>query len=141
MSNVKVTFKKGHFNVETRKEFLKDFDTVCKTMDSELFIKLFIKYDFYYGEGCRGVLDLIIQQTSSWNNPELGTELLEVTTFDSNCVFCFFGKAVKGYEWKYINRLDKGIYNRITYSNKIAFIFEYENDNLIEFGVCNSFVE
>jgi len=141
MSNTKISFKKGHFTIETTKEFLKDFDAVCKTMDSDLFKKLFIKYDFYYDEGYKEVLDLIIQQTSSWYNPDLGTELLEVTTFDSNCVFCFFGKAVKGYEWKYINRLDKGINNRINYSNKIAFIFEYENNNLIEFGVCNSFTD
>ena len=110
-------------------------------MDSDLFIKLFIKYDFYYDEGYREVLDLIINQTNNWNNPELGTELLEVRTFDSKCAFCFFGKTVNGYKWTYINRLDKGINNRINYSNKIAFIFEYDNDNLIEFGVCNSFVE
>ncbi len=141
MSNTKISFKKRHFTIETTKEFLKDFDAVCKTMDSDLFKKLFIKYDFYYDEDYREVLDLIINQTSNWNNPELGTELLEVRTFDSKCAFCFFGKTVNGYEWTYINRLDKGINNRINYSNKIAFIFEYDNDNLIEFGVCNSFVE
>lgn len=141
MNNNKITFKKGHFTIETTKEFLNDFDTVCNTMDSELFIKLFIKYDFYYDEGYRELLDLIVHQTSSWNNPELGTELLEVTTFDSNCVFCFYGKSVNGYKWTYINKLDKGINSRIVYSNKIAFIFEYDNDNLIEFGVCNSFTD
>jgi hypothetical protein len=141
MSNTVISFKKGHFTLETTKEFQKDFDEVCKTMDSELFIKLFIKYDFYYDEGYREVLDLIIHQTSNWYNPDLGTELLEVTTFDSNCVFCFYGKAVTGYKWTYINRLDKGINNRIAYSSKIAFIFEYDNNNLIAFGVCNSFVD
>lgn len=141
MSNTKIIFKKEHFNLETTQEFLKDFDSVCKTMDSDLFIKLFIKYDFYYDEGYREVLDLIIQQTSSWYNAELGTELLEVTTFDSSCVFCFYGKSVIGYKWTYINRSDKGINSRITYSNKIAFIFEYDNDNLIAFGVCNSFTD
>ena len=141
MSNTTITFKKEHFNLETTQDFLKDFDEVCKTMDSELFIKLFIKYDFYYEESYREVLDLIIHQTSNWYNPELGTELLEVTTFDSNCAFCFYGKAVTGYKWTYINRLDKGINSRIAYSSKIAFIFEYDNNNLIEFGVCNSFVD
>jgi hypothetical protein len=141
MSKTKITFKKEHFNLETTQEFLKDFDAVCKTMDSELFIKLFIKYDFYYDEGYKEVLDLIIQQTSSWFKPELGTELLEVTTFDSSCVFCFFGKSVNGYKWTYINKLDKGINSRIVHSDKIAFIFEYDNDNLIEFGVCNSFTD
>lgn len=141
MSSTKIIFKKEHFNLETTQEFLKDFKEVCKTMDSELFIKLFIKYDFYYDEGYRGVLDLIIKQTSNWYNPDLGTELLEVRTFDSKCSFCFFGKTVNGYEWTYINRLDKGINSRIAYSSKIGFIFEYENNNLIEFGVCNSFVD
>jgi hypothetical protein len=110
-------------------------------MDSDLFIKLFIKYDFYYDEGYQEVLDLIIQQTSSWYNPDLGTELLEVTTFDSKCVYCFYGKSVTGYKWTYINRFDKGINSRIVHSSNIAFIFEYDNDNLIEFGVCNSFID
>ena len=141
MSKTKITLKKEHFNIQTTQEFLKDFDEVCKTMDSDLFIKLFIKYDFYYNEGYREVLDLIINQTSNWCNPELGTELLEVRTFDSKCAFCFFGKTVNGYEWTYINRLDKGINSRIAYSSKIAFIFDYDNNNLIEFGVCNSFVD
>jgi hypothetical protein len=141
MSNTKITFKKEHFTLETTQKFLKDFDAVCKTMDSELFIKLFIKYGFYYDKDYREVLDLIIQQTSGWYNAELGTELLDVTTFDSSCVFCFFGKAVSGYKWNYINRLDKGINNRIVHSSNIAFIFEYDKDNLIEFGVCNSFTD
>ncbi|RTL13383.1 MAG: hypothetical protein EKK56_05525 [Flavobacteriaceae bacterium] len=141
MGNTKIIFKKEHFNIETTQEFLKDFDEVCKTMDSDLFVKLFIKYDFYYDESYREVLDLIINQTSNWYNPDLGTELLEVRTFDSKCAFCFFSKTVNGYEWTYINRLDKGINSRITYSSKIGFIFEYENNNLIEFGVCNSFVD
>jgi hypothetical protein len=141
MSKTKITLKKEHFNIQTTQEFLKDFDEVCKTMDSDLFIKLFIKYDFYYNEGYREVLDLIINQISNWCNPELGTELLEVRTFDSKCAFCFFGKTVNGYEWTYINRLDKGINSRIAYSSKIAFIFDYDNNNLIEFGVCNSFVD
>jgi hypothetical protein len=141
MSNTKISFKEGHFTIETTKEFLKDFDAVCKTMDSDLFKKLFVKYDFYYDEGYREVLDLIIQQTSNWYNLDLGTELLEVTTFDSKCVYCFFGKSVNGYKWTYINKLDKGINSRIVHSNNIAFIFEYENNNLIEFGVCNSFTD
>ena len=141
MDNTKIIFKQEHFNLETTQEFLKDFDEVCKTMDSDLFIKLFIKYDFYYDEGYREVLDLIINQTSNWYNPDLGTELLEVRTFDSKCAFCFFGKTVNGYEWTYINRLDKGINSKIAYSSKIAFIFEYVNNNMKAFGVCNSFVD
>jgi hypothetical protein len=141
LDNTKIIFKQEHFNLETTQEFLKDFDEVCKTMDSDLFIKLFIKYDFYYDEGYREVLDLIINQTSNWYNPDLGTELLEVRTFDSKCAFCFFGKTVNGYEWTYINRLDKGINSKIAYSSKIAFIFEYVNNNMKAFGVCNSFVD
>jgi hypothetical protein len=51
---------------------------------------------------------------------------------DKGKAYSYFGTIVKRYLI---------VYNKKNYSNKIAFIFEYENNNLIEFGVCNSFTD
>lgn len=141
MKNTIIKLKREYFNLETTKSFLKDLEMTCKTMEVDLFVKLFIKYDLYYDEEYREVLDLIINITGNWYNPDIGTELLEITTFDSKCIFCKIGKKVNGYQWTYVNRLDAFPNNRYIYASEIAFIFEYENNKLIEFGVCNGYLD
>jgi hypothetical protein len=140
MSNTIIKLKREYFTLETTKSFLKDLEMACKTMEVDLFVKLFIKYDLYYDEEYREVLDLIIHITGNWYKPDIGTELLEVTTFNSNCIFCKIGKKVNGYKWTYVNRLDESPKNRFIYANKIGFIFEYESNKLVEFGICNGYV-
>ena len=140
MSNTIIKLKSEYFTLETTKNFIKDLEMACKTMEADLFVKLFIKYDLYYDEEYREVLDLIINITGNWYKPEIGTVLLDVSTFESNCIFCKIGKKVHGYKWNYKHTLAAGLMNRVVYFNQIAFIFEYESNKLVEFGVCNGYV-
>lgn len=41
MSNTTITLNKGHFTLEMTKAFLNDLETACKTMEIDVFIKLF----------------------------------------------------------------------------------------------------
>lgn len=140
MSNTTITLNKEYFTIEKTKDFLEDLEIACKTMEVDLFVKLFIKYDLYYNEEYQEVLNLIKHITSDWNKSELGTELIEVSKFDSKCIFCNIGKKVNGYKWIYIHKLDTIPRNRFIYASQIAFFFEYENNQLIEFGVCNGYI-
>ncbi len=140
MSNTILKLNKELFTVETTQCFINDFEIACKTMEPDLFVKLFIKYDLYNNEEYKETLEVINHLTGNWKKPELGTELMEVTKFDSRCLFCKIGKKVQAYKWTYNHKFDPSKI-RFIYENKIAFIFEYENNQLIEFGVCNGYVE
>jgi hypothetical protein len=141
MSNTKITLNKEYFTVEVTKAFLNDLETACKTMELDLFTALFTKYDLSFVEDYEDVLDMVNSVMASWNKPNQGTELLEVTQFDSKCLFCEYGKTVKVYKWTYQHKLAPIPMNRVLFSSQIAFFFKYEYNQLIEFGVCNGYLD
>lgn len=53
MSNAIIKLKREYFTLETTKNFINDLEISCETMDVDLFVKLFIKYDLYYDEEYR----------------------------------------------------------------------------------------
>lgn len=142
MSNTTIILDKEYFTVETTKAFLHDLENACKTMDAVLFAKLFIKYydGLSFMEDYREVLDTILDRMKSWNDPERETELLSVNQFDSKCMFCKIGKTVKAYRWTYKHTKDLK-YKNLIFGQTIAFYFDFDKDRLIEFGVCNGFLD
>lgn len=50
MSNSKNNLNKKILSIETTSAFLKDLATACKTMELDLFINLFNKYDLSFVE-------------------------------------------------------------------------------------------
>ncbi len=141
MSNTKIILDKDYFTPEMTKAFLKDLKMACKTMELDLFTKLFTKYDLSFVEDYEAVLEMIKNSMASWNRPHIGTELLKVTPFDSKCLFCEFGKNVKVYKWTYQHKQAPIPMNGVVYAKQIAFIFDFEDNQLIEFGVCNGYLD
>ena len=141
MSNTKIILDKDYFTPEMTKAFLKDMEKACKTMELELFTKLFTKYDLSFVEDYEEVLEMIKNSMASWNRPHKGTELLKVTQFDSKCLFCEFGKTVKVYKWTYQHKQAPIPMNGVIYACQIAFFFDCEDNQLIEFGVCNGYLD
>ena len=141
MSNTKITLNKEYFTIKMTEDFLKDLDIACKTMELDLFTKLFTKYDLSFVEDYEEVLEMIKNTMASWNRPHKGTELLKVTQFDSKCLFCEFGKTVKVYKWTYQHKQAPTPMNGVIYASQIAFFFDFEDNQLIEFGVCNGYLD
>ena len=141
MGNTKITLNKEYFTIEMTEDFLKDFEIACKTMELEFFTKLFTKYDLSFVEDYEEVLEMIKSSMNSWNRPNIGTELLNVIQFDSKCLFCEFGKTVKVYKWTYQHKKLPIPANCLEYSSQIAFYFGFEDNQLIEFGVCNGYLD
>lgn len=141
MSNTKITLNKECFTPEITKAFLNDLQTACKTMEVDLFTTIFTKYDLSFVEDYEEVLDMIKSIMGSWNKPEQGTELIEIVKFDSKCLFCEFGKTVKVYKWTYQHKQAIIPMNRVVYESQIAFFFDFEDNQLIEFGVCNGYLD
>ena len=140
MSATTITLNKDYFTTEVTKSFLEDLEIACTTMEVETFINLFDKYDLSFIEDYDEVLASIKLIMTRWDRREQGTKLLEVTSFDSKCLFCYLGKSVKAYQWSYQHLEAVTPFNRVVYNNKIAFSFNFDGDRLIEFGTCNGFL-
>jgi hypothetical protein len=141
MSNTKIILDKEYFTIKMTENFLKDLEIACKTMELDVFTTLFTKYDLSFVEDYDEVLGMIKSIMASWNKPNQGTELLEVTRFNSKCLFCEFGKTVKVYKWTYQHKQAPIPMNRMVYESQIAFFFDFKDNQLIEFGVCNGYLD
>lgn len=141
MSNTIISVNKDYFTVEVTRNFLEDIENACLSMELEKFMNLFKKYDLTFIEDYQEVLDLIKDVMSSWKKEGQGTELVEVTAFDSKCLFCQIGKTVKAYKWLYQHKQAIAPMNRVVYIHQIAFMFGIENNRLVEFGTCNAYLK
>lgn len=141
MSSTTINLNRSYFTTEITKSFIKDFQIACKTMEADLFETLFVKYELIEVEDYKDVLQLIIQIMNSWRNLDYSTRLINVTSFDSKCLFCNIGKKVIVYKWDYKHTASPSPMNRVVYSKQIAFFFDYDGHQLIEFGVCNGYLD
>lgn len=140
MSNTTIKLDKEYFTEEITKKFLIDLEIACGTMETDLFAKLFLKYDLSFIEDYKEVLDTIIAITTAWYDPEKETVILNMDKYDSKCIFCKIGKTVTVYKWTY--KSTKGFCApNIIYSQSIAFYFDFQNNRLIEFGLCNGHLD
>ena len=140
MSATTIKVSKEYFTPEKTQEFLLEHDAACKSMDATIFINLYIKYDLSFIEEYQEVITAIIDVLTGWKNEKKGTKLKEVSTYNSNCIFCEIGKSVKVYHWTYTNTLDEDIKRRFVYKSKIGFRFELKEGRLTEYGICNAYV-
>ena len=141
MSSYMISLKSQPFSIEKTESFLNDLDTACKTMQSESFINLFKKYDWYENEDYKEILEVILKKIETWSNPLLGSKILTVTQFEANCIYCSIGKKVTGYKWRFKNSSMSPPHNETVFLGKMAFNFEYTDNQLVEFGVCNAYVD
>ena len=136
------TFKVSseYFTPEKTQEFLLEHEAACERMDIIDFLNIFKKYDLSSIKDYQEVITSIINIMTGWKNIKLGTTLKEVSTFNSNCIFCEIGKKVKGYRWTYTNTLEEGINRNIVYESQIGFRFEIKDGRLTEYGICNAYL-
>lgn len=64
------------------------------------------------------------------------TIVKNVTTFQTKCIACSFGKKVNGYE---IQSVVKDCEN-IRFTTKTALYFDITGGELLDFGWCNAFL-
>ena len=136
------TFKVSseYFTPEKTQEFLLEHEAACERMDIIDFLNIFKKYDLSSIKDYQEVITSIINIMTGWKNIKLGTTLKEVSTFNSNCIFCEIGKSVKVYQWTYINTLEKGTSRNIVFKSQIGFRFEIKDGRLTEYCICNAYL-
>jgi hypothetical protein len=64
-----------------------------------------------------------------------------VETRITQCFACFLGKNVIAYEFYYQHKNNEGIQSRVIYSREFAVYTEIKNNCLVDFGVCNAFLD
>ena len=141
MSKTKIILDKEYFTAEMTEDFLGDLEKVCKTMDLDDFTELFEEYDLTFMEDYDEVLEMITNKLSRPNKVKWGTVILEVTKFDSKCLFCKIGKTVKVYKYTYQHTRWRVPHNYTIFTSAIAFYFSFEENRLTEFGVCNKYLD
>jgi uncharacterized protein YaaW (UPF0174 family) len=129
MSNTKIILDKNYFTSEMTKSFLKDMGMACKTIELDLFTKLFNKYDLSFVADYEEVSGMIKKSMASWNRLDKGTELLKVTQFDSKCLFCEFGKTVKVYKRTCQHKQAPIPMNGVIHASQIAFFLTLKTIN------------
>ena len=139
MGKTKIKLDKQHFTKEVTTAFLKDHAIACKTMNLEDFVELFNKYDLSFVEDFNDIFETIKEITGRWYKPDLQTELIAIEQFDSKCIYCEFGKKITVYRWVYYHKLNPDIFERFV--SMIGFYFDIKENQLIEYGVCNAFLD
>lgn len=139
MGKTTLTLNRNHFTEAVTQSFLLDFEAACKTMELTDFVQLFVNYDLSFLEDYDEVFNLIAHITTAWKKSGQDTLLLSTSQEDARCIFCNIGKTVRVYKWTYKHTKATAPMNRVLYESKAGFYFEYQDNCLIEFGVCNAY--
>lgn len=141
MSSISISLKNAPFSVEKTQQFIKDLDIACQSFSGDAFVQLFKKYDWSEREDYQEVLFTIKERLRIWNSAPKGITIFEKGPYDAHCIFCNIGKQVSGYYWKFLMNELPAPHENTVFTAKMAFNFEYENNQLVEFGICNGFTD
>lgn len=139
-SNIKLV--KDVFTEENTMQFLVELDLVLKIIDYEQIERLLFRYSIHNDPECIEFLDIIRNKFEDWKIEGGGSVLADdVETRITKCFACFFGKNVIAYEFYYQHKKLEGIQSRIVYAREFAIYTEIKNNCLVDFGVCNAFLD
>lgn len=117
--------------------FLDEIHFACLSLDINSLKNTIIKFNL---QNLIETKDFIAQAENVFNlfqNEQNNTNPIKIEPFDTRCIFCSYGKMVKGYEVEYRKKEDN---YSIMYKGAFAINFEIENGNLKNFSWCNAFL-
>lgn len=76
-----------------------------------------------------------------WQENPLVLEIKSVNTFESKCIACSFGKKVKAFNVQFLKLKDAKLPGRIVYKISFAINFDIKDNEIIDIGWCNAFLE
>ncbi len=143
MLNIQTEQKTPLLDQRNTQLFLRDMEAICKKVDFISFVEIVQKYPFYNldKEEYNLFIEQAIEEHDYWHNNFLDVKIKSVTKFDSKCIACSFGKTVKGYRVEYVKLNDLRLPGRIVYEKNFALNFELKDNELMDFGWCNKFLD
>lgn len=130
----KIETKSILLNSEQTEKFLQSIDSAMHSFDLVEIIKVIFDFKLTNAPDIDDFLNQAKGMTKVSDKYE--TIVKNVTTFQTKCIACSFGKTVNGYE---IQSAVKGCEN-IRYTTKTALYFDIVDGELYDFGWCNGFL-
>lgn len=122
-------------------KFLKQTDLSFRLLDAGFLSEVLENFQLHQLPEGPDFLEEAWQHLGFWEtgNP---VRIEEVTSFDSRCIACSFGKTVRAYEVNYSQALlaEKNS-PRVHYTRSFAVNYLLDKGLLVDFAWCNGFLE
>ena len=126
---------------ELTKAFVNEIIYACRKVDSIPVIKVIHKFNLQHQDKIEDFLDGAHRILDFWKNTEQKIVITKITTHDSKCIACSFGKTVKVYSMIYQQYIKGDDGASIIYNREFAINLDIQDEMLMDFGWCNAFLK
>lgn len=135
--------KEGLLTVQETQLFIKEMEKKCLKVDFIGLIEILNKYPLknFNQEDYNDFISQALKEHQFWHKNPLEVKINAVQSFESRCIACSFGKTVIAFSVEFRKMNDTKLPGRIVYQKSFALNFEIKNNELIDFGWCNKFLE
>ena len=129
------------FTPELTKQFQIDIDAALKKIDMISVKAVLDKYQIAHFQDSIDFVEALNPFITGWQKENEGSKLYsDVTTSESRCIACEYGKGIKVYEFEFIHVEAPEPMNRVVYGRDFGILFDIRNEILHEVRVCNAFL-
>lgn len=121
-------------------EFIKAIHQALMKVDFKKFIDICKAFDLYDTKGFQINLETIKAIKNGMELEENHGKIRSVETRKSRCAACYLGKVINVYRVKYDRKINGPNSGAVIYRTEFGFMLEIRDEQLIDFGFCNSFL-
>ena len=135
--------KEGLLTAQETQLFIKEIEEKCMKVDFIGLIEILNKYPLknVNQEDYKDFITQAKMEHHFWHKNPLEVKINTVHPFESKCIACSFGKTIKAFSVEFRKMNDTKLPGRIVYQKSFALNFEIKNNELMDFGWCNKFLE
>ena len=135
--------KEGLLTAQETQLFIKEIEEKCMKVDFIGLIEILNKYPLknFNQEDYKDFVTQAKIEHHFWHKNHLEVKINTVQPFESKCIACSFGKTVKAFSVQFLKLKDDRLSGRIVYKKSFAINFEIKDNEIIDFGWCNAFLE
>ena len=130
------------FTPELTKQFQIEMDAALKKIDMISVKAVLEKYKIAHFQDSIDFIEALTPYLTGWQKENKGSLVYgEVTTSESRCIVCEYGKGMVIYEFNFIHAAAPEPMNRVVYGRDFGILFDIRDEILFEVRVCNAFLD
>lgn len=135
--------KEGMLTAQETQLFISEMEEMCRKADFIGLIEILHKYPLkkVNQEEYKDFITQAKREHQFWHENPMEIKIISVESFESKCIACSFGKTVKAFSVEFRKMNDTKLPGRIVYQKSFALNFEIKDNELIDLGWCNAFLE
>ena len=135
--------KEGMLTAQETLLFIREVEEKCMKADFIGLIEILNKYPLknVNQEDYKDFITQAKMEHHFWHKNPLKVKINTVHPFESRCIACSFGKTIKAFSVNFLKMKDDKLPGRIVYKKSFAINFEIKDNEIIDFGWCNAFLE